>query len=56
VFLFLDLQKFITARQQLDAQLNENKVVQEVKMSNLLGILFISLTVLETILRNEKYT
>lgn len=24
-----DLQKFITARQQLDAQLNENKVVQE---------------------------
>ena len=25
-----DLQKLISARQQLDAQLNENKVVQEV--------------------------
>lgn len=32
VILFLsDLQKLINTRQQLDAQLNENKVVQEVK-------------------------
>ena len=30
-FLFTDMTKLVSTRQQLDAQLNENKVVQEVK-------------------------
>ena len=37
VFYFfpLDLQKFISARQRLEAQLNENKVVEEVIIKNI---------------------
>lgn len=34
-FFSLDLQKFISARQRLEAQLNENKVVEEVIIKNI---------------------